>query len=346
MSADKKKQKTLAEWEKNQQTCLKSLKAIMKKPTAGVFLVPVDWKALQLPLYPKLIKNPMDLGTVQQKLESNRYAKVEDFIADVGLVWKNAMIFNADGSDIYEVASQLEKEFTSKLEVTTGPLREKGASGPSSGPPTKGASSSSAPGKSGGKGGLEGEALAQCKAAVKELRKHKDAQVFNDPVDWKALGILDYPTIIKRPMDLGTVMKRLDGGGYASVQAVVGDVDLVWQNAMTYNQDESYIYQVAAELKSFADKKLAPLLAAYKDANVPTEVTFEMKRQLNEHAAMLSTKDLYGMLVIVEESCSRATMAASPQEVEIDLDQLDLDTFLKVERFVQDCITKAHKKNK
>jgi hypothetical protein len=29
-----------------------------------VFRVPVDWKKLNLPRYPDLIKNPMDLGTI------------------------------------------------------------------------------------------------------------------------------------------------------------------------------------------------------------------------------------------------------------------------------------------
>ena len=86
-----------------------------------------DWKALKLPLYPKIVKHPMDLGTVQQKLEAARYAKVEDFLADVELVWKNAKLFNLEGSDIYEIAVLLEEEFKSKLEVTSGPLREAGA---------------------------------------------------------------------------------------------------------------------------------------------------------------------------------------------------------------------------
>ena len=28
---------------------------------------------------------------------------------------------------------------------------------------------------------------------------------FRSPVNWKELGLLDYPTIIKQPMDLGTI---------------------------------------------------------------------------------------------------------------------------------------------
>jgi len=194
---------------------------------------------------------------------------------------------------------------------------------------------------------LSGDALAQCKAVIRELRKHKDAAAFLEPVDWKALGIKDYPTIIKRPMDLGTVMKRLEAGQYSSVLDVAADVDLVWNNAMTYNQDESYIYNVAADLKMFADRKMAPLVAAAREAgDVPHELTFEMKRQLNENAALLSSKDLYGMVGIVEDTCKRAIDQSSPQEVEIDIDSLDLQTFLKVDKYVQDCIMRARKKNK
>ena len=210
-------------------------------------------------------------------------------------------------------------------------------------------------GVSGGRGGasgvssdaLSGESLASCKTVVRDLRKHKDAHFFLEPVDWKALGIKDYPAIIKRPMDLGTIMKRLEAGHYSSVLDMAADVDLVWNNAMTHNQDESYIYQVAADLKAFADRKMAPLVAAAREAgDLPHELTFEMKRQLNENAALLSSKDLYGMVGIVEDGCKRAIDQSSPQEVEIDIDSLDLQTFLKIDKYVQDCIARARKKGK
>lgn len=92
---------------------------------------------------------------------------------------------------------------------------------------------------------------------------------------------------------------------------------------------------------------MAPLVAAAKEAgDVPHELTFEMKRQLNENAALLSSKDLYGMVGIVEEACKRAIDQSSPQEVEIDIDALDLQTFLKLDKYVQDCITRQRKKAK
>ena len=63
-----------------------------------------------------------------------------------------------------------------------------------------------------------------------------------------------------------------------------------------------------------------------------------MKRQLNENSNQLSSKDLYGMVGIVEESCKRAIDQSNPSEVEIDIDSLDLPTFLKLNKYVEDCI--------
>ena len=128
---------------------------------------------------------------------------------------------------------------------------------------------------------------------VRELRKHKDAAPFLEPVDWKVLGIPDYPTIIKRPMDLGTVVRRLDANQYNNVFEVADDVDLVWTNAMTYNMDDSWIHQLAKELKGYADGKWAPLLAAAGKgggaADAPTELNFEMKLRLNQNANLSLT---------------------------------------------------------
>ena len=99
--------------------------------------------------------------------------------------------------------------------------------------------------------------------------------------------------------------------------------------------------------QAYADRKMAPLAAmARESSDVPHELTFEMKKQLNENAALLSSKDLYGMVGIVEDTCKRAIDQSSPQEVEIDIDSLDLQTFLKVDKYVQDCIQRARKKNK
>jgi len=330
-----KKQKLTpgGEADQNNKKCTNVLKALQRNPRAGPFLVPVDWKALKLPQYPKMIKNPMDLGTIENKLTNSSYRTVRDFVDDVRLIWSNACTFNTEGSDVFELATQLSNDFEGRLDglSMSGTLREGGGGG------------------GGGRGGLAPDELSACKAALKEIRKHKDATAFLDPVDWKALDIPDYPTIIKRPMDLGTVMQRLEANEYQSAHELSAEISLVWNNAMTYNMDDSWIYQSAKGLKSFADKKLAPLMsgarsAGYSGGSEPTELTFEMKQRLNDNANLLSSKDLYGMVGIVEEHCKSAVDQSNPAEVEIDIDSLDLPTFLKVDRYVRDCIMRAKKK--
>ena len=69
--------------------CLKIVEALMTDPESYEFRVPVDWKGLGLEDYPLLIKQPMDLGTVKQKIKKNKYESANDCISDVDLVWDN-----------------------------------------------------------------------------------------------------------------------------------------------------------------------------------------------------------------------------------------------------------------
>ena len=122
----------------------------------------------------------------------------------------------------------------------------------------------SAAGGSGNGGGVADASagLAACRTAVSALARRQDAVDFLEPVDWETLGLDDYPTIVTHPMDLGTVLSKLDAGGYPSVLEACADVDLVWTNCMSYNSEESRIHKDAIKLKTAADKKFAPLIAA------------------------------------------------------------------------------------
>ena len=52
--------------------CTSLLKPLLKLDAASAFLVPVDPVSLNLPDYPKIVKEPMDLGTIQKKLEGGK----------------------------------------------------------------------------------------------------------------------------------------------------------------------------------------------------------------------------------------------------------------------------------
>ena len=60
-----------------------------------------------------------------------------------------------------------------------------------------------------------------------------------------ALGLTDYPIIVKRPMDLGTIKQRLENDEYESLEQAAADMRLVWTNCMSYNQDGSEFYFLA-----------------------------------------------------------------------------------------------------
>jgi bromodomain-containing factor 1 len=71
---------------------------------------------------------------------------------------------------------------------------------------------------------------------IKSLEKIPEAVSFLKPVDYKVLGLVDYPFIIKNPMDLSTVRKKIKSDKYSSIEEVLEDLMLIWENCRTYNQ--------------------------------------------------------------------------------------------------------------
>jgi hypothetical protein len=97
-----------SDWVRKARTILKS---VQEHPEAYPFLQPVDWKKLKIPDYPTIVTHPMDLSKVEKRLKQMQYNVVEDYIDDINLIWKNAMIYNADMSPIHQMASKLKSFF-------------------------------------------------------------------------------------------------------------------------------------------------------------------------------------------------------------------------------------------
>lgn len=55
------------------------------------------------------------------------------------------------------------------------------------------------------KGRIESGDMKTCFDILHDLMTHPTAVPFNTPVDWKAMDLWDYPTIVKQPLDLGTI---------------------------------------------------------------------------------------------------------------------------------------------
>jgi len=97
--------------------CFDILAWQMEQPIASVFLEPVDWKALDLPWYPTLIKHPMDYGTLKTRLLSGQVPTPAKFADLMRLVYKNALKFNQEGSHIYQITQKLSEEFEGNYEL-------------------------------------------------------------------------------------------------------------------------------------------------------------------------------------------------------------------------------------
>ena len=77
------------------------------------------------------------------------------------------------------------------------------------------------------------------------MRGCRQAGPFQEPVDWRACQLFEYPWIVTNPMDLGTIERRLCSGGYCSAEAVARDMRLTFTNALVFNPDvEDPIHQV------------------------------------------------------------------------------------------------------
>lgn len=48
-------------------------------------------------------------------------------------------------------------------------------------------------------------------------------------------GLTKHATVIKRPMDLGTVLKKVKGQQYKDKKSFAADLELIWTNCMEYN---------------------------------------------------------------------------------------------------------------
>jgi len=97
--------------EEEKKKCNNIIQSLKKHFFAGPFKNPVDVVALKIPDYLVIIKEPMDLSTVERNLRNDRYGSPNQFGADVRKIWKNAQIYNAEGSDIYKMATELSNYF-------------------------------------------------------------------------------------------------------------------------------------------------------------------------------------------------------------------------------------------
>ncbi|KAJ4968799.1 hypothetical protein NE237_015500 [Protea cynaroides] len=87
------------------------------------------------------------------------------------------------------------------------------------------------------------------RSLLKIMHDHPDAWPFKEPVD--AREVPDYYDVIKDPMDLKTMSKRLESEQYyVTFEMFVADVKRMFANARTYNSPETIYYKCSTRLET------------------------------------------------------------------------------------------------
>ncbi|KXX83269.1 Bromodomain-containing factor 1 [Madurella mycetomatis] len=81
----------------------------------AAFMQPVDPVALNIPSYHKVIKKPMDLQTMANKLGSGEYTTAKEFEKDFDLIIKNCRTFNGEDHIVYEQALKLQDLYRAEM---------------------------------------------------------------------------------------------------------------------------------------------------------------------------------------------------------------------------------------
>ncbi|KAK9884034.1 hypothetical protein WA026_004967 [Henosepilachna vigintioctopunctata] len=95
--------------------------------------------------------------------------------------------------------------------------------------------------------------LAPCKAILEDLECHDDAWPFLLPVNTKQFPT--YKKIIKNPMDLSTIKKRLQDMYYKGKDEFSADVRQIFNNCEIFNEDDSPVGKAGHMMRQFFEAR-------------------------------------------------------------------------------------------
>ena len=118
------------------------------------------------------------------------------------------------------------------------------------------------------------EPLSGCEALLRKLQLQHNAVPFNSPVDLNVFE--DYMDIVKVPMDLSTVADRLRAGYYeentqgsdiAAYTLFAQEVQMIWDNAILYNGEDSVLGKSALAFSDFFEQEFKSLVVSRVNLN-------------------------------------------------------------------------------
>jgi len=161
----------------------------------------------------------------------------------------------------------------------------------------------------------------QCLTLLRQLMTHKWAFPFNQPVDAEKMGLVDYHTIVKTPMDLGTVRNRIEVAGidgspvFQHPDEVAAEVRRTFANAQAYNPPGSDVHVMATTLRELFDAK-------WNQVVVPRLQEIAASRQQKELRAIERWREKERQRVQEMANAHTRELQRTLEDAEVQLDEL------------------------
>lgn len=264
---------------------LKELTSKKHEAYSFPFLQPVDPVALNCPSYFKIIKQPMDMSTIQQKYSNNQYETADEFAADIKLMFKNCYKFNPEGSPVNVMGHKLEAVFDKKWQ-------DKPIPAPTPPPPD-----------SSDEGSDIEFSEEMSNPAIKFLEEQLE-RMRDELIKLKRDAIKEY--------------KRNNGGRNSNNNT----------NRRKSNKGTKTTSGGDNRRKSGGGRRESSI-----GNSQPVTVTYDMKKELSEKISNLPDKKLRHVVNIIHESMPQLKNSEE-DEIELDMDQLDPETLMKLYNYV------------
>ena len=115
--------------------------------------------------------------------------------------------------------------------------------------------------------------LKFCQEVLAELKKAKYQSLswpFAQPVDPVALNIPHYHNVIKKPMDLSTIDKKLAAGQYENAKEFEVDVRLMFNNCYKFNPEGNAVHRLGKDFEEIFSEKWAEKKQYLEDHTAPS----------------------------------------------------------------------------
>eukprot|EP00485_Elphidium_margaritaceum_P008763 CAMPEP_0202702044 /NCGR_PEP_ID=MMETSP1385-20130828/15080_1 /ASSEMBLY_ACC=CAM_ASM_000861 /TAXON_ID=933848 /ORGANISM="Elphidium margaritaceum" /LENGTH=555 /DNA_ID=CAMNT_0049359605 /DNA_START=35 /DNA_END=1702 /DNA_ORIENTATION=- len=204
--------------------------------------------------------------------------------------------------------------------------------------------------------------LEECRKLLAEYMHRPESEAFNEPVDWKGLDLPDYPMIITKPMDLGTIAGKLGNRRYSSADAFASDIRLVFNNAKKYNTPGSGIYMIAENLLKQFERRFARITkdnslsgkkrkSAEKAKGVHgdgQESSYKDRQRFTEFLQSLSAQELGAIVELIDKKSPQALNSSSEdnEELEIEVYHIESSILKELITYSEKLIAKRQKKKK